>query len=70
MRFDAVATLEWQYKFLAPVLAGDRIFARIEVLETRPTRDGRRGVVRLAFAVLNQRGERVQEGVNTLLVMA
>ncbi len=69
-RFAAVASLEWSYRFLAPVLAGDRIHARITVLETRPTRDGKRGVVKLDFAVLNQRGERVQEGVNTLLVEA
>ena len=69
-RFAAVASLEWSYRFLAPVLAGDRIHARITVLETRPTSDGKRGVVKLDFAVMNQRGQRVQEGINTLLVQA
>jgi acyl dehydratase len=70
VRLDAIASLEWQYRFLAPVCAGDRIFARVEVLDTRATTDGRRGVVRLGFEVFNQRGLRVQEGVNTLLVRA
>lgn len=70
VRIAAIATVEWQYRFLAPVYVGDRIFARVTVLETRPTKDGRRGVVRLGFDVLKQDGTMVQQGVNTLLVHA
>jgi hypothetical protein len=44
------------------------IKARIEVLSTRPTRKPGRGVVRIGITALNQRGETVQEGANTLLV--
>jgi len=69
-RFAAIASLEWQYRFVAPIYAGDRIHAQIEVLDTRTTSDGQRGVVRLGIRVLNQHGVRVQEGVNTLLVAA
>ena len=69
-RIDAVASLEWQYRFMAPICAGDRIHARIRILDARRTTDGRRGVVRLAIDVLNQHETMVQHGVNTLLVNA
>jgi acyl dehydratase len=68
IRFDAIASLEWHYRFVAPVCAGDRIHARVEVVGLTPTSDGKRGVVRLDIAVFNQHGTRVQEGTNTLLV--
>jgi acyl dehydratase len=70
VQFDGIASLEWHYRFLAPVFAGDRLQARIEVLEKRPTSDGLRGIVKLGFAVSNQKQERVQEGSNLLLVHA
>jgi 3-hydroxybutyryl-CoA dehydratase len=69
-RFDAIASLEWNYRFLAPICAGDRIHARVEVLACRATSDGKRGVIRLGFDVLNQRGDCVQKGTNALLVHA
>jgi len=68
IRIAAIATLEWQYSFLGAVYVGDRIFARITVLDTRPTKDPQRGVARLNFDVINQHGEVVQRGTNTLLV--
>ena len=68
IRIAAIATLEWQYKVLRAVYVGDRIFARITVLDTRPTKDPLRGVARLNFDVINQHGEVVQRGTNTLLV--
>ena len=68
VRIAAIATLEWQYRFLAPVYVGDRIFARITVLDSRPTKDVQRGICRLNFEVLNQHGTAVQQGINTLLV--
>lgn len=66
----AIASLEWTWRFVAPVYPGDRIHGRIEVLEARASSRPGRGVVKLGLAVHNQRGERVQEGVNTLLVQA
>jgi acyl dehydratase len=68
--FDAVASLEWTYRFRKPVLPGDRIQGRIRVVEVRPTGRPDRGIVRLSVEVVNQDGEVVQEGENTLMVMA
>jgi len=68
VRIAAIATLEWQYTFLAAVYVGDRIFARITVLDTRATKNPQRGIVRLDFQVLNQHGKVVQRGINTLMV--
>lgn len=69
-QLDAIASLEWRWRFVAPILPGDRIQARIEVIEARASSRPGRGVVRLALTVSNQRGQPVQEGVNTLLVRA
>jgi acyl dehydratase len=68
--FDAVASLEWTYRFRKPVFPGDRLQGRIRVIEARPTRRPDRGIVRLSVEVINQDGEVVQEGENTLMVLA
>jgi acyl dehydratase len=68
--FDAVASLEWTYRFRKPVLPGDRLQGRIRVVEVRSTRRPDRGIVRLSVEVVNQEGEVVQEGENTLMVIA
>lgn len=64
----AVALLGVQWDFRAPVRAGDTLHADIAVREARPTRRGDQGVVTLAFAVLNQQGVTVQDGVARLLM--
>jgi 3-hydroxybutyryl-CoA dehydratase len=69
-RFDAIASLEWSYRFRKPVYAGDRIEARIRVLDARPTSRPGSGIVRLGFEVTNQHGDIVQDGINTLMVKA
>lgn len=68
--FDAVASLEWTYRFKRPVFPGDRVHGRIRVIEARSTRRRDRGIVRLNVEVINQNGDVVQEGENTLMVMA
>jgi len=68
--FDAIASLEWHYRFKKPVLIGDRIEGRIRVLETRATRAPSRGIVRIKVDAYNQHGELVQDGENVLLVKA
>ncbi len=70
LRFYAVASLEWTYRFKRPVYPGDRIQGRIRVLDVRPTSKPDRGIVRLNVEVINQHGEVVQEGQNTLMVVA
>ena len=68
VRFAAVVSLNWRWSFTGPILAGDRIAARITVLSKRPTRNPARGILTLGFELLNQRGEVVQKGENDLMV--
>jgi acyl dehydratase len=67
-RFAAVVSLGWRWRFTGPILVGDRLQARVEVLGKRATRRADRGVVTLGFALRNGRGETVQEGENDLMV--
>ena len=67
-RFQAVASLGWNWKFSRPIFIGDRIHAEIEVQAKRETRRSDRGILTLAFRVKNQAGEVVQEGTNELMV--
>jgi acyl dehydratase len=68
VQLAAIASLGWTWEFRRPVRPGDRITARIEVAGLRPTRRPERGIVRLAFTVLNQHDDTVQEGENRLMV--
>ncbi len=67
-QFRAVASLGWNWRFTAPVLAGDTVRATIEVKAKRPTRQPDRGILTLDFEVRNQRDELVQAGENQLMV--
>ena len=55
-------------KFTKPVKPGDTIHARIKVLEKRETSHPERGVMKRQLQVVNQRGEVVQEGIQTFLL--
>ena len=66
-RFDALASLGWDWDFKAPVLSGDQISARFTVREKRLTRSGNRGLVINQAEVFNQHREIVQSGRNTLI---
>lgn len=55
-------------KFMKPVKPGDTIHAWIKVLEKRETSRADRGVMKRELRVINQRGEVVQEGVQTFLL--
>jgi acyl dehydratase len=67
-RFDAVASLGWDIRFSAPVLAGDRLRAVFTVQSTRLTGDGSRGIAVLSVEARNQRDEVVQSGQTTLML--
>jgi 3-hydroxybutyryl-CoA dehydratase len=69
-QFKAVASLNWNWSFRRPVIAGDTIRVKITVLEKRQTKKPDRGFLRLGFDVTNQRGELVQDGENLLMVYA
>jgi acyl dehydratase len=62
----AFVGMEWRFK--APILFGDTITVRSGVAEKRETSKPDRGIVRFEVQVVNQRGEVVQEGTQTLLM--
>ncbi len=64
----ALAFLELKWKFLAPVLAGDTVHARVVIRDKRETKKPDRGIVTFAVTLFNQRGEAVQEGEHVLLL--
>jgi acyl dehydratase len=57
---------EWVFR--APVLVGDTVRCRVEILSTRLTSSGATGVLERRFTLLNQRDEVVQTGLIGLLV--
>jgi len=65
----AVASLGWDIRFRAPVLAGDRVQAAFTVAAKRPARDGTQAIVTLAVEARNQDGRVVQAGSTTLLML-
>lgn len=66
--FRAIASLGWDWIFVAPVLADDEIRVRVVIENKRETRNAARGILTLRFLVTNQRGETVQSGENKLMV--
>lgn len=64
-----VALLNMNWDFKGVVRIGDTIHARITPEEKRPTSRPERGVVKLRIEVVNQHGEVVQSGVNTVMVL-
>ncbi|HOQ99040.1 MAG TPA: MaoC/PaaZ C-terminal domain-containing protein [Anaerolineae bacterium] len=64
----AIAFMGLEWKFKAPILIGDTIAMTARVARRRELRRLGGGVVVLAIAVKNQRGETVQEGEWSILV--
>ncbi len=62
IRAAAIVALGWRWRFTGPILAGDRIHARIRVVSKRETRHADRGIVTFDLTLLNQRNEVVQAG--------
>lgn len=69
VQLRAVASLDWQWTFLQPVYAGDRIRARLTVRSIGLTKKPERGIVMLSFAVTNQDDLLVQNGTNQLMML-
>jgi acyl dehydratase len=64
----ALALLNLNWDFSAPVRIGDTIHARVKAIKKRPSQQPDRGVVTLRFEVLNQHEALVQTGTATLLM--
>jgi acyl dehydratase len=56
------------WRFHLPLLIGDTVRCRVEILEARLTSRGDAGILRRGFALLNQRDETVQSGEIGLMV--
>ena len=63
-----IAFLEQHMQFKAPVRVGDTITTRWEVVDKRPTRKYKGGVVTLRAICRNQKGEIVAEGEGKILL--
>lgn len=66
-KLDALASMGWEWRFVAPVLEKDQISARFTIATKRLTRDGKRGLATCDAQAFNQHGEVVQSGQNTLI---
>lgn len=66
-RLEGFVFVEQGCRFLAPVVVGDTIQPRLTV--ERVWSEGRRRFVRLATALVNQRGETVLEGFHVYRVL-
>ncbi|MBQ0820691.1 acyl dehydratase [Microvirga sp. HBU67558] len=67
VRLMAIASLGWNWRFRAPILAGDRIGAKVRVAGTRLSRK-EQAILTLAFEVTKQDGTIVQDGDTSLLM--
>ena len=67
VRVMAVASLGWNWRFVGPIVAGDRIGAQIRVTGKRISSKGH-AIVTLALEVTQQEGSLVQSGETTLVV--
>jgi acyl dehydratase len=56
------------WRFRAPILAGDAIHMTMEIIGTSLSRSGR-GLVRRKFRLLNAEGVIVQEGISEMVVL-
>lgn len=68
-QFAAVASLGWEWSFVGPVFPGDTIRAVMVVEAKRETKRPERGILTVAFNVINQDARVVQSGVNKLMVL-
>ncbi len=57
-----------RWRFQRPLLLGDTVRCRVEILDTRLTSKGDAGILRRRFTLLNQREDDVQEGEIALMV--
>ena len=67
LQIKARASLGWDWRFRAPVLAGDEIFVSYTVEEKQPAKRADQSVLVLEFDVRNQDDVVVQTGTNRLL---
>lgn len=67
-RGTAISYLGLVWNFRRALKVGDTIRIRLRIAEKREASKHGRGIVRMAVIVMNQKGEVVQEGENTLMI--
>lgn len=65
-----IAMLDTNWRYLAPILVGDRLRYEMTVTRCRRTSGGDKGVVGRHVRILNQAGTPVQDGTTSLLLRA
>ncbi len=64
-----IASLEYTWRFLGPLLIGDTIHLTIRIKQMRESKSRPdRGIIWETFQMRNQRGELVQEGEHSLMI--
>ena len=66
--FATLAFLGLRWRFKGPIKIGDTIKVRMKITAKKETSKPDRGIVTVQRAVLNQRGELVQEGDTELMI--
>ena len=64
----SLASLEWTWRFTAPLFVGDTVYSRWSVTTKRETRKPDRGIVTQQVQLVNQNGETVGEGQHVVMM--
>ena len=64
----AIASLEWTWKYLLPIMIGDTLKARWEITNKRETSKPDRGVIWEHVELVNQKDEIVSAGDHTVMM--
>ncbi len=69
LQFPPGASLGWNWDFLKPIRAGDRLHVVYRIASMRETRKPGWGIVHIASDLINQDGEIVQKGEHKLMIL-
>jgi acyl dehydratase len=69
LQFPPGASLGWNWDFLKPIRAGDRLHVKYRIDTMRVTKKPGWGIVNLASELINQDGEVVQRGAHKLMIL-
>ena len=69
LQFPPGASLGWNWDFLKPIRAGDRLHVKYRIGAMRQTKKAGWGIVILASELINGDGEVVQKGEHKLMIL-
>lgn len=56
------------WRFLHPLMPGDTVYAMAEIISTRVSSDGKRGLIERRLSLFNQHQQPVQQGMSGLMI--